>query len=79
MLERIEERNRAVWAGHPRTLEDATHTIGGMGIGFLLCSAVGDRGRPLGIALVVASVLLHVYAYTTSSANLAERSFGRTW
>jgi hypothetical protein len=79
MLERIEERNRAVWDGHTRTFEDVTHTIGGMGLGFLLCSAIGDRARPLGYALVFASFLLHVYAYVTSPANAAERTLGRRW
>lgn len=79
MLDRIEERNRAVWAGHTRTLEDVTHAIGGLGLGFLLCSALGERARPLGVALVAGSFLLHVYAYTTSTANVAQRLSERTW
>jgi hypothetical protein len=73
MMERIEERNRAVWDGHTHLFEDATHVIGGIGLGFLLGSSVGDRARAFGFGLLAASALLHVYAYMTSPAGTAER------
>jgi hypothetical protein len=69
MMERIETRNRAVWEGHTRLFEDATHVIGGVGLGFLLCSSAGDRARWFGFGLLAMSVLLHVYAYVTSPAG----------
>ncbi len=66
MMERIEARNRAIWEGHTRVFENATHAIGGIGLGFLLCSAVGERARTYGFALVAVSALLHVYAFATA-------------
>jgi hypothetical protein len=73
MMERIEERNRTVWEGHTRLFEDATHVVGGIGLGFLLCSPVGDRARAFGFGLLATSFLLHVYAYMTSPAGAAAR------
>jgi hypothetical protein len=72
-LERIEERNRAIWEGQTHLFEDVTHTIGGVGLGFLLCSALGERARMWGYALVGLSAVMHLYAWKTSPTG-AERS-----
>ena len=63
MWKRVQALNEEVWEGHSHTFEDATHAIGGAGIGLLLCSALRDRRQSIGFALIALSALLHLYAY----------------
>lgn len=62
MLARIEERNRRIWEGYSHTLEDVTHTLGGIGLGLLLHPVARERAKTIGWALAVLSVAIHVYA-----------------
>jgi hypothetical protein len=62
MLNRLEKRNRKMWKGHSHMLEDATHVIGGAGLGLLLYPSVRRRSRSLAYGLLVLSTALHVYA-----------------
>jgi hypothetical protein len=71
MFERLQEMNNRVWEGHSRTFEDMTHAIGGAGLGLLLCSALSDRGRPIGFALIGLSAALHAYAYLSKPVGIA--------
>ncbi len=69
MLKRIDKRNQALWRGHSSLLEDATHVLGGVGIGLLLQPAVrgarksgGGRTKSVGWSLIAMSTAMHVYA-----------------
>jgi hypothetical protein len=62
MLERIEQRTREIWEGHPRILEDVTHVIGGIGLGMLLYPVLRHQSKPLAFTLILLSAGLHVYA-----------------
>lgn len=79
MLERMERRNRQVWEGHPRSFEDFTHVLGGVGLGLLLYGLVRPSARRLGWLMVGLSAALHVYAAThkPSVAQQAEHGFWR--
>lgn len=69
MLERMERKNRQVWEGHPRTLEDSAHTAGGIGLGLLLYGRVWPYARSLGLALLAISIGLHAYAALVKPAG----------
>lgn len=75
MLERIVRRNDEIWAGHGRVFEDATHVVGGIGIGLLMCSSLGGSSRRLGFAMVAISAALHGYAFATAQRTVS--FFGR--
>ncbi|MGH2461147.1 MAG: hypothetical protein ACRDIY_20000 [Chloroflexota bacterium] len=66
MLEKIARRDNEIWAGHSRIFEDATHVVGGAGIGLLMCQALSGRSREVGFALIGISAALHVYAFVTA-------------
>lgn len=71
MWERAVEINNRVWEDHSHTFEDATHVIGGAGIGLLLCSTLRDRQQSIGFALIALSALLHLYAYLAKPVGVA--------
>jgi hypothetical protein len=73
MLNRLEQRNREVWAGHSRTLADLTHVIGGAGIGLLLHPAMRRRSKPVGWSLVLLSTALHFYADVVKQRSMQPR------
>jgi hypothetical protein len=62
MLERFEQRNREMREGHPRILRDATHVLGGSGVGLLLYPALRREAGTLGCALILRSAAVHLYA-----------------
>ncbi len=63
--------NEQVWEGHSHTFEDVTHLLGGVGFGLLLCSALRERNRPIGFALIGLATLLHVYAYIAKPVSIS--------
>lgn len=69
MLERLERRNREIWEGHPRMLEDVTHVLGGIGLGLLLYPVLRGRIKVLGYACLLISTALHFYADTVKPAR----------
>lgn len=64
MLGRLEARNREIWEGHPRMLEDITHVLGGIGLGLLLYPVLRRQSKLLAYSLVLISTGLHLYADT---------------
>jgi hypothetical protein len=64
MLRRLNQRNEAIWEGHPRVLEDLTHVIGGIGLGLLLYPIVRQRTKLIGYSMLLMSTALHFYADT---------------
>jgi len=62
MLTQVERRNRELWEGHSRVLADATHVLGGLGLGLLLHPTKRGATRPVGWALVLLSTAVHIYA-----------------
>ncbi len=75
MLEDFVRSNDRIWAGHSRTFEDVTHTVGGIGIGLLLCPALRGSNRGAGFGLIALSAALHLYAYATARQRIS--FFGR--
>lgn len=63
---RIKKMNDMVWEGHSSQFEDITHTLGGVGLGFLIYSPFAKWARPIGYTLVGLSALLHIYALMTA-------------
>lgn len=66
VIDYLEAMNDQVWAGHSRMLEDATHALGGIGIGLVACSAFDGSTRNAGYALMALSGALHLYALLTA-------------
>lgn len=69
MLKRLEQRNREIWQGRSDVLQDVTHTIGGVGVGFLLYPVVRGRSKTIGWLLVILSAALHLYADSSESMS----------
>jgi hypothetical protein len=69
MFERLERRNREVWEGHSRILEDVTHVIGGIGVGLLLYPILRRQAKPLAWSLLLLSTALHAYADTVEPSG----------
>ena len=72
----LEQRNREIWEGHSRILEDVTHTLGGIGLGLVLYPATRRSYKAIGYTLLLASTALHFYADMTGpkSARLVDRT-----
>jgi hypothetical protein len=62
MLKRIEQRNQEIWKGHSTILSDATHVIGGIGLGLLLYPVLERRAKSLGWMMTLISSAMHFYA-----------------
>jgi hypothetical protein len=71
MWKDVQALNEEVWEGHSHTFEDVTHLLGGVGLGMLLCTALRERRRLTGFALVLLSALLHLYAYIAKPVSIS--------
>ena len=69
MIEKVENAERSLWEGHTHVLEDATHMLGGVGLGLLLYSRLPREARNIGFALVGVSLLMHLYALMTARSR----------
>lgn len=66
MLEHLNSLQDRYWSGHSRVFEDATHVIGGVGIGLLAASKDSGTNRRIGFVFLVVSAALHLYAMMTA-------------
>lgn len=64
MLQRLEERNREIWEGHPRMLQDIAHVLGGVGLGLLLYPVLLRASKSIGYTMLLLSTGAHFYADT---------------
>lgn len=70
MFQYLEKLNEEVWAGHSTVLEDATHAVGGIGVGLLVCSTLSGSRKTVGLVLIAASIALHLYAMATATKRI---------
>ncbi len=69
MGQRVEQRNRKIWSGHPTILEDVTHVLSGIGLALLLYPLLEGKVKPVGWAMILVSTAIHLYADTNKGSR----------